>query len=194
MLSLRDIAAVVTRPQGVLAANLDVPPTLSSQLWRLVLPAVAIRSLAVLLRSLLLDAPTTAVVLAVGSLALQVGTWAAVGLALPALARQFEVAVSDRQATLIVALASCPLWLAGPFFAVPETSELFFYWSRSLVLAVSLYGLYIAHRAFTLLGARAEARLPLTAMLGAIYVALYFVLFTLIGISSHLVLFLWGAT
>lgn len=161
----------------------------TSQFARLVAPATSVRALAVLIRSLVLGAITTGVVLGVGGFILQVGTWVAVSLAVPSIARALEVEISDRQSLTILALASIPLWLAGALYAVPEDTFLF-YWSRSLVILVALYGLYIAYRGFSIVTDKTEARIYLTLLVGGVYVAVYLVLFMLLGLLSHLVLFL----
>jgi hypothetical protein len=191
-LSWRDIVGVIVAPERVLAERLASPPSITVQLTHLVAPAAAVRAAAMVLQSLFLGAPLTGFVLGLGSLTLQIGTWLGVGLAVPPLARQFNVHLDERQGLLVTALASMPLWLAGALHAVPETAPFLYYWSRTLVLVVAAYGVYIAARAFTILGLAREARLPLLAGLSAAYVALYLVLFTLLGVSLHIVLFFVG--
>lgn len=182
------ILEALRSPERTLRAQLAAPMSPKEQLLRLVAPAATVRAAAVLVRSLILGAITTGVVLGLGSFILQVSTWLAVSLAVPAIARSLHVEISDRQSLTILALASIPLWLAGALYAVPEDALLFF-WSRSLVVLVALYGGYIAYRGFAILIERRETRVYLTLLVGATYVGVYLVLFTLLGLLSHIVLF-----
>ncbi len=185
--SWRDIVGVILAPERVLAARLAEPPALATQLFQLVLPAAAIGGVAMFTQSLLLSAPFTGLARGAGSLALQVGTWLMIGLALPSLARQFQASISERHALLVVAFASMPLWLACVLYAVPDTVPFLYYWSRMLIIAMGAYGVYITDRALLQLGVR-ELRLPLVASISVAYLALYVVLFTILGVSVHLVL------
>jgi hypothetical protein len=186
---LADVVHVLMRPEPVLRERLGRQHGLTDILM-LVLPPAAIGPVAVALRSVLLDLPTTALVLGLSSYALQIGTWLIVGLTVPSLARQFNATLTDRQGLLLLALASMPLWLAGAFYLVPHTLGFFFYWSRLLVASVALYGLYIVYRGLGIVEVDKSARLPLLMAMSGAYVAVYLVLFTLLGLSSHLVLYL----
>jgi hypothetical protein len=191
--SVRDVLHLLRDPDAFLAAHLRAGRPLWPQVLAWFAPVLLVRPAAVFVRSLVMDIPITAMVLAGSSLALQVGAWLAVGSALPPLARQFGAPLQEREGLLLAGFASVPLWLAGALFVVPESVPLAFWWSRSLVFVLALYGLFIAFRAFAVQGASIEARWPLVAALAATYAAVYLVLFVLIGLSSHAVLFLLGA-
>lgn len=180
-------------PDRLLAEQIASSRALAPQLLGWFMPALMVRPAAVLLRSLVIEAPTTAAVLAASSLILQIGTWVAFSLALPVLGRQFDVHLRERESLLLTGFASLPLWVAGALFVVPETIPLAFLWSRTLVLLLALLGAHIAYRGLGVVGARAEARLPLAAAMTATYGAVYLVLFVLLGVSSHALLYLLTA-
>ncbi len=191
--SLRGFVHLLREPDGFLALHLKHERPLLPQVLTWFLPPMLVRPAAVFARSAIMDAPDTATVLAASSFALLLGAWLGVGLVLPALARQFQTPLLERDALLVAGFASVPLWLAGALFVVPETSTIAFWWSRSLVLVLALYGAFIVHQALAVLGAREDARWPLTVAVAAAYVVIYAVLFVLVGLSSHAVLFILGA-
>ncbi len=191
--SLRGFVHLLREPDGFLALHLRHERPLLPQVLTWFLPPLLVRPAAVFARSAIMDAPDTATVLAASSFALLLGAWLGVGLVLPALARQFQTPLLERDALLLAGFASVPLWLAGALFVVPETSAIAFWWSRSLVLVLALYGAFIVHQALAVLGAREDARWPLTVAVAAAYVVIYAVLFVLVGLSSHAVLFILGA-
>ncbi len=194
IVSVRALLHLLREPDGFLALHLGHERPVMPQVLAWFVPAMLVRAAAVFLRSAIMDAPTTAMVLATGSFALLLGAWLGVGLVLPALGRQFQTPLLERDALLLAGFASVPLWLAGALFVVPETSPIAVWWSRSLVFVLALYGLFIVHRALAVLGARDDARWPLVAAIAATYAAIYLVLFVLIGVTSHAVLFLVGAS
>lgn len=191
--SVRDVLHLLRDPDAFLAAHLRAGRPLWPQVLAWFVPVVLVRPAAVFVRSLVMDIPVTALVLAGGSLALQVGAWLAVGSVLPPLARQFGASLHERDGLLLAGFMSVPLWLAGALFVVPETIALAFWSSRILVFVLALYGLFIAFRAFIVLGASVEARWPLVTALAAAYIAVYVVLIVLIGPSTHVALWLLGA-
>jgi hypothetical protein len=143
----------------------------------------------VLLRSILAGSPMTGIVLGLGSLALQLGAWLGLGLVLPAVARQFKAELPDPQAFVLATYTSIPLWLAGLLYVVPEDPWLVFLWSRGLVLLVALYGLALMQRGFAVLEINRKIRTPLLASMGVAYFLLYILLFVLVGVAAHVVLF-----
>jgi hypothetical protein len=191
-LSWHDLARLLRTPDDFLAEHLRRSHPVLPQILVWFVPAILVRPIAVLLRSLILEAPTTAVVLATSSVALQIGCWLVMGSVLPVIAHQFDTLMRERDGLLLVGFASVPLWLAGALFVVPDAPPLLFWWSRFLVFLTSLYGGFIAYRGLGVLGAASEARWPLVAALAATYLAVYTVLFVLLGLSSHAVLFLMG--
>ncbi len=191
--SLRGFVHLLREPDGFLALHHKHERPLLPQVLTWFLPPMLVRPAAVFARSAIMDAPDTATVLAASSLALLLGAWLGVGIVLPALARQFQTPLLERDALLVAGFASVPLWLAGALFVVPETSAIAFWWSRSLVLVLALYGAFIVHQAVGVLGAREDARWPLTVAIAAAYAVIYAVLFVLVGLSSHAVLFILGA-
>ncbi len=191
--SLRGFVHLLREPDGFLALHLRHDRALWPQILTWFLPPMLVRPAAVFVRSAIIDAPDTATVLAAGSFALLVGAWLGVALVLPALGRQFQTPMLERDAMLVAGFASVPLWLAGALFVVPETSPIAFWWSRSVVFVLALYGIFIVHHAVGVLGGREDARWPLVVAISAAYAAIYFVLWFLVGVSSHAVLFILGA-
>ena len=190
---IRDLTRVFRDPLALLEERLHESAAPSVVFVTTVTPLAAIRSLAVLLPSLFGGTPMAGFVLALGSFALQVGTWLGLALVLPALARQFRAEVTDRQAFALATWASSPLWLAGLFFAVPPEPAIFYWWSRLVVWFVAVYSFYIVHRGLLVLEVRRSMRMPL---LGGIIVAsmlFYWFLFVILGIASHLVLLIVGS-
>jgi hypothetical protein len=191
----RQVVRLLRSPDGFLHTHLQPDRSLLRETFVWFAPAMGVRPLAVLVRSLILDAPATAVVLTISSLVLQVGVWLSVGLVLPVVAHQFQTTMREREGLLLAGFASLPLWFAGALFLVPETAPVpVFWWSRLLVFILALYGVYIVFRALVVLSVRREVRVPLVTAMGVTYVALYFVLFVLLGISSHIMLFIFGSS
>jgi hypothetical protein len=190
----RDVVTLLREPDAFLSLHFEHERPMVTELFTWFLPALLVRPIAVLLRSFLMDLPSTALVLAASSFLLQLGAWLAVGSLLPVLARQLETQLGERDGVLLTGFASIPLWLAGALFIVPETVPWGFWSSRMLVFVLALYGAFIAFRATIVLGAPHESRGPLVAAFAATYTAVYAMLFVLIGLSSHLVLWALGAT
>jgi hypothetical protein len=188
----RDVVALLREPDAFLSLHFRHERPMLAELFTWFLPALAVRPLAVLIRSLVIDAPSTALVLAASSFLLQLGAWLLVGSVLPVLAGQFETRFGERDGLLFTGFASIPLWLAGALFVVPELVPWAFWWSRILVFVLALYGAFIALRASIVLGA-GEGRWPLVAAFAATYSAVYAFLFVLVGLSSHAALWALGA-
>lgn len=184
--------ATAVAPQRFVAERLANPAPLQELLVRVVSPLASIRAVAVLLRSVVVGSTVSGVVLGLGSFMLQIGTWFAVCLILPTLARQFNETVDERQAFALTTYASVPLWVAGLLYTVPEELSVVFVWSRLAVLLVALYGLYVMYVGLALVEIQQKARLPLLGTIALAYLIIYAVLFTLLGITSHIAIFLLG--
>ncbi len=187
-----DVMRSFRDPAGLLAERLVEPLPAHAALLATITPLALIRPLAVLLRSLLGGAPLPGFVLGLGSFALQIGTWLGLALVLPTLARQFEAEIDDRRAFALTTYASMPLWVAGVLFLVPEDPALAFVWSRLLATLVSAWGLVIMHRGLVQIGVAQGARMPLLGGIGVAALVIYGVLFVLLGVTSHIVLFVLG--
>lgn len=186
------MVALLREPDAFLSLHFQHERPVLHELITWFLPALAVRPAAVFLRSLLIDVPSTALVLAISSFVLQLAAWLIVGSLLPPLARSFELHLQERDGLLFTGFASIPLWLAGALFIVPDTIPAAFWWSRILVFVLALYGAFIAYRASGVLGA-GEGRWPLVAAFAVFYTATYFVLFVLVGLSSHATLWALGS-
>ena len=193
MTLLAEVPTLLRWPDFYLRQHLVAPPAVRQLLGGLVLPLAALQSLVELVRSLWLATPLVGAVLAQGGLALQVGTWAALGLGLPTLARQVGADIDERRAFALVTYGLVPSWLAGVFYAVPESAAIFFFWSRVLFFIASLAGLAIVHRGTLVLEVPLKSRWPLVLGLAVAGITVYLVLFLVLGISSHVALFLLGA-
>lgn len=193
MRALRDIGTLLRWPDFFLRQHLATPPAPRELALGFVLPLAALQPGAVLIRSLMAGTPIVAVVLAIGSLALQLGTWWALALVLPTLVRQAGSSIDDHKAYAVASYALVPSWLAGLLHLVPVDASIIFFWSRLLFLVVSLSGLLIAHRSVMVLDLAPKTRVPVVAGLAIAGLTTYLLLFVVLGVSSHIVLYLFGA-
>lgn len=189
MITHRDIWSVARHPGRFLETALAAPPSPRALLLGTVTPLVAIRAVAVLVRSLVVGAALPGFVLGTGSFALQLGAWLGLALVMPAIARQFDAAIEEDQSFALATYASVPLWIAGLLYVVPEDPWFLFLWSRGLVLALGSYGLYIFRRGLVALQVERKTRTPMTAAVALSYATLYVLLFVLLGIAQHVVLY-----
>jgi hypothetical protein len=193
---MRLVAAVwraLRDPSGHWRAILPCQSTSAALFGSVALPLSAVAGVAVLIRSLLASSLLPGIVLGVGSVVLQLGCWLGLGLLLPALARQFKVELSNRDAFALATWALVPMWLAGVVLVVPEVGWMVTIWSRILLLIGSLYGLVIFYHGISALGAERPVRPPIVAAAGTATLVLYLVLSASLGLTSHLVLFLLSA-
>ncbi len=190
---LRRLLRVLRAPDELLHERLYDSRPLIQVLGKWMVAPLCIRPAAVLFRSIIVDAQTTAVVLATGSLALQIGVWLAASALLPTLAHQFRAPLREHDALLLCGFASMPLWLSGALFVIPSAFSFMFWWSRLLSLFFGLYGVFIFYRGLHVLGLRREVRLPIVVSFTTIYLVIYAVLFALLGLSSHVILWVLGA-
>ena len=193
MIGARHIVTLLREPHHFLEEHLKDPDTAFVLFLQTALPLMTLRAAAVLLRSILFGALLPGIVLAIGSLALQIGVWLGLALVLPAIARQFHAEVKDRDAFALITFASVPMWLAGILFVAPEELWFFTIWSRLLVFAIALYGLYILARGLLLLGIDAKALPALLAATGVAFFTLYLPISLLLAFTAHLVLFVIGS-
>jgi hypothetical protein len=189
----RRIIMLLREPHEFLEDHLREPETAFVLFVQVALPLIAIRAVAVLGRSILFGSMFAGVVLAVGSLALLIGVWLGLALVLPAVARQFQVVVKDRDAFALVTFASVPMWLAGLFYLAPEESWFFSVWSRLLVFVVASYGVYILARGLMVLGVDKKALPGILTATAIAFVTLYLPVSLLLAFAAHLVLFVVGA-
>jgi prepilin signal peptidase PulO-like enzyme (type II secretory pathway) len=75
---------------------------------------------------------------------------------------------------------------------VPEDYWLALVWSRGLVFAISLAGLYVMQGGLAVLEVNRKARAPFLLSLAIAYLILYAILTLLIGIAANLVLYVVG--
>lgn len=189
---ISDVIAILRDPGRAAHAYLRQDVTPVDLLLAVVLPAVSIRAIAILARALALHFVGPGVVLALGSVLLQGGTWLGLALVLPPLARSFAMSVDERQAFLLSTAICAPLWAAGVFYIFPEDPPLVLFVTRALVLIGALWGIYVFGRAIeSLPGPTAARRLVVLGTAGA-YLVIYLVLFTFIGITANVVLFFTG--
>lgn len=192
LLSHRALIELALEPSQYLSGHLrDLPPP-RELLAGFVVPLVAIRAVAVLLRALVEGAAFPGFLLAAGSFLLQIGTWLALSIVLTPLARQFNIEIDEHTSHGLMAYASVPLWIAGVLYLMPEDPTAIWLWSRGAVLLTASYGLYIFFEGARALGVEARQRAALTVAVGAAYVIVYGVLFALLGLSMFVILFLFG--
>lgn len=189
LVSHRDIWSVLRHPRAFLGERLAGPLAPSALFVGTVTPLAAVRGVAVVLRSVIAGSLLPGVVLGLGSFVLQLGVWLGLGLVLPALARQFGEEIDDRRGFALATYASVPMWLAGVLYVIPEDFWLLFLWSRGLVLVISLFGLYILHRGFSVLEINRKVRGPLLLGLSIAYLTTYVLLSVLVGVAAHVVLY-----
>lgn len=187
-----ELKALISGSQSFFQSRLTEPPVPRSLFYNRVIPLAAVRPVAVLLRSVVGGTPLPGAVVGLGSFALQIGTWLGLALVLPALARQFHAEISDRQAFSLTTYASMPVWLAGAFYAVPEEPAFLFLWSRTLVLLVAVFSIYLIRQGIVALGVRRKMQLPLLGGITVAAVLIYGLLFMALGISSHVALYVIG--
>lgn len=185
-----DVIALARQPRQLFVEQLAQAPALQQLIVGTALPLVAIRPAAVAVKSLALGNPTVAFVLGVSSLALQIGAWIGLVLLLPPIVRQFRGDLSPRQAMQLAVYASAPMWIAGVVYLLPEEPALVYAWSRALMVAAAIYGGYLLYVALGELAI--PSRHLVVGATAAAYVTLYMVLFALLGLSSHLMLYLLG--
>jgi hypothetical protein len=189
LITHRDIWAVARHPARFLETALAAPLSPRELLLGTVTPLVAIRAVAVLVRSLIFGAALPGFVLGTGSFVLQLGAWLGLALVMPAIARQFDAELAENQSFALATYASVPLWLAGLLYVIPEDPWYIFLWSRGLVLAIGSYGLYILRRGLVALQIERKTRTPMTAAVALSYATLYLLLFILLGIAQHVVFY-----
>jgi hypothetical protein len=192
LITLRQIWAVTRHPSTFLDAAFAQPPTPRQLLLGTVTPLVAVRAVAVFVRSLFVGAALPGFVLGTGSFVLQLGTWLGLALVIPAIARQYSTEIEEHRSFALATYASLPLWLAGLLYVIPEDPWFLFLWSRVLALVVSLYGFYILRRGLVALNVERKVRTPITIAVAVGYATLYLLLFILLGIAQHVVLYVLG--
>ncbi|MEO0815552.1 MAG: YIP1 family protein [Myxococcota bacterium] len=178
--------------RSFLEERLSEPEAPSTLFVRFVTPLVLIRSVAVLLRGLLIGDPAAGIVLALGNFVLQMGVWLAISFALPVLVKQFGSRMDDQGGFAVMSYASVPLWLAGALYIVPEEPPFTFFWSRSLVAACAGFGVYVLYRGFQVLEIRRKSILVPAVVVG--YSITYLFLFGLVGLSSTILLLIVRAS
>ncbi|MBI3180368.1 MAG: hypothetical protein HYZ27_11945 [Deltaproteobacteria bacterium] len=188
MLRLGEISALLRGPGAFLEPRLGEPQGPRELFSGVVAPLMAVRSVAVLVPSFIAGRPLVGVVLALGNFVLQLGTWLGLALVLPTLCRQAQVTLPERGAFALATYALVPLWLAGALYVLPEDPAFVWLWSRALVLAVASYGAFVMYRGLAVLGIAGKVRTALTLGVTVASVTLYFTLFILLGISSHILL------
>ncbi|HET6346695.1 MAG TPA: hypothetical protein VFH51_17305 [Myxococcota bacterium] len=189
---LGPMVALLRAPRRTLPGYLDSPRPIRHVLVQVALPLILLRSWAILARAVVLREVVAGVVLAVGSLILQLGAWAGLGVLLPRLLHPFAIPLGERQAFTLATVICAPLWLAGILFAVPEEPVALFVITRLGVLVAASYGFVILARALEHLSSDPDARSPAFMAVAAAYVVLYGVLFTLVGLSATVILYVRG--
>ncbi len=188
MLRLGEISALLRGPGTFLERHIHEPQSPHTLLVAVAAPLIALRSLAVLAPSFIAGRPLVGVVLALGNFVLQLGTWLGLALVLPTLCRQAQVTLPERVAFVLATYASVPLWLAGALYVLPEDPAFVWLWSRALVLAVAVYGAFVISRGLAVLGVATKVRTALSLGAAVAAATLYFLLFILLGVSSHILL------
>jgi hypothetical protein len=186
------MVALLRAPRRTLPGYLDSPRPIRHVLVQVALPLILLRSWAILARALVLREVVAGLVLAAGSLLLQLGAWAGLGVLLPRLLHPFDIPLGERQAFTLATVICAPLWLAGVLFAVPEEPVALFVITRLGVLVGASYGFVILARALEHLSPDPDARSPAFMAVAAAYVVLYGVLFTLVGITANVILYVRG--
>ncbi len=186
------LTRIFRETRSFLEERLREPEAPSTLFLRFVTPLVAIRSVAVLIRGVLIGDISAGIVLALGNFVMQMAVWLAVSFALPVLVKQFGNQMDDRTGFAIMSYASAPLWLAGALYLIPEEPPLTFFWSRSLVAAIGGFGGYVLYRSFEVLELRRKTILIPAVAVG--YAITYLFLFALIGLSTTLLLLLVRAS
>lgn len=188
MLGMRELGALIRTPQTFLRERLEEGQPPQVLLITRVTPWGVIRPVAVFLKSALSGAAGAGVVLGLGSFALQVGTWLGLALVVPAIARQCQTTINDRQGFALITYASLPFWVVGGLYIIPEEPAFLYYWSRSLLALVGLFCLYLVRQGLLALDVAPPARLPLLAGIAAAGFLIYGVLSVMMGIMAHVLL------
>ena len=184
-----DIRSLVLAPRAFLERVFTDQISIGRLLIRWVAPFAAIRPAAIIFQSTVIGQPSVGVVLGLGSYALQFGTWLGISLIMPALARQFDAVILERQGFELVTFASIPYWLFGILFLAPESSiDILFWWSRLMVLLSAFYGLYILRQGLILCKVPQKSQWPMVGTVGVAGLLVYLVLYGLTGIGAHIVL------
>lgn len=185
-----DVLDLMRDPHELLHEKLRRPPVLQHLAVTTVLPLMVIRPIAVLLRSVVTGRPVTGMVLGMSHFVLQLGCLIGLAVILPTVVRQFRGELSDKASVILATYASVPLWIAGCLYLAPEEPVWLMFISRAAVIAMSAYGIYL------LLVGLEEAEVPsrqvVTGAVVGAYVTLYLVLFAMLGVSSHVMLFILG--
>jgi len=175
-----------------LEAQFGTPEEAPVLFVRLALPLIAIRSIAEIIRSVLVGAPLPGIVIGLSSFAMLAGVWYATSLVLPALARQFKTDLKEHHAFVLVTFALIPFWLAGGLRVLAEAPQLVVWWSRAIAALASLYGVVIAQRGMSLLDLPKGMRTPFLVASLVCFLVIYGVLSVFFGISSHIILIVIG--
>jgi len=194
MIHTRDLVTLFRSPQTLIGRLSQVQPSPRTVVVQIALPLALVKSGAVLLRASLSGNLRIGIVLSISSLVLSLSAYAATATAMPMLGRQVGVAVTTAQAYLLSAIALIPTWLAGALFVVSEDPALLWVWSRGTAVLISGYGLYLLYAGLKEMGVAAAERLTLTTLVTVLYLAIFAALFLLFGISSHVLLFMLGAS
>lgn len=185
-----DVLELARDPHELMHRRLEAPPAWQHLVVTTILPLMAIRPVAVLLRSVAQGRPVAGMVLGASSLVLQLGCLVALAVVLPTVIRQFRGELSERRAFVLAAYASIPLWIAGCLYLVPEEPAWLLLASRAAVVVAASWGLYLLH--VGLEEAEVHSRQLIVGAVAGAYVTLYVVLFALLGLSSHVMLFILG--
>ncbi len=183
---------LLRRPRVVLERLLATPRTASYLLVMVVAPLGALRPAAELIRSLLGAQPGVGIILAIGSFMLHGGTWLAVSLALPAIARQFSVQLDERRTAALVTYAMVPWWLVSVLYVVPESPLWLQLWSRFLVFLGALYGLRLLHIGAAIVQVPKAVRVPFVLATGIVAFCVYALLFLSLGLGASILLYILG--
>lgn len=185
-----DVLDLMRDPHELMHEKLRRPPVLQQLIVTTVLPLIVIRPIAVLLRSVAGGRPVAGMVLGVSHLVLQLGCLIGLAVMLPTVVRQFRGQLSDKASVILSTYASVPLWVAGCLYLAPEEPVWLMLISRAAVIAMAAYGIYLL-----LVGleeAEVQSRQVVTGAVVGAYVTLYLVLFALLGVTSHVMLFILG--
>jgi hypothetical protein len=171
---------------------LEHPPAVHATFARSVVPAVGVRSAAILVRSWAQGAWAAGVIMAVAAVALQLLSWACFGWLLVLLTRLGHLHLTERQAFALSTAVSVPLWLGGVFYLLPEEPPALFVLGRLAVLACGAWGVVmLAHARWT--HAPSPRRRHALVLAGGVgYSAIYALFWAAIGLLTTLVTFVWS--
>jgi hypothetical protein len=185
-----DVLELARDPHELMHRRLDLPPAWQNLVVTTILPLIAIRPVAVLLRSVVQGRPVAGMVLGASSLVLQLGCLVALAVVLPTVIKQFRGELSEKRAFVLATYVSVPLWIAGCLYLAPEEPAWLLLASRAAVVIAASWGLYLLH--VGLEEAEIQSRQLIVGAVAGAYVTLYVVLFALLGVSSHVMLFILG--